>query len=73
MDFKTIYLVYNGYRRGYYVERTHKECLELTDIVGIIENVEDLENLVQKFDGNLDRINDYYTIPILIPNNIDEI
>ena len=71
MDFKEVYLVYNGYRSGYYVERTHKETIELTDLVGIIENVEDLENLILKLDGNLNRIKEYYTIPILVPNNKD--
>ena len=72
MEFKTVYLVYNGYCSGYYCGRTYKENIELTDIVGIIENVEDMEKLILQFDGNLNRIKEYFTIPILIPNNIDK-
>lgn len=71
MEFKTVYLVYNGYCSGYYSGRTYKEDIELTDIVGIIENVEDMEKLILQFDGNLNRINEYFTIPILVPNNKD--
>ena len=71
MYFKKMYLVYNGYCTGYYSGRTYKEDIELTDIVGIIENLDDKEKLILQFDGNLNRIDEYCAIPILIPNNKD--
>ena len=65
-------MVYKDREPNEYGGRWYKETIQLTDVVGIIENIDEKNDLIIQLDGNLNDIDDYSTKPILIPNNMDK-
>lgn len=67
-----MFLVYKDREPNEYGGRWNKETIQLTDVVGIIANIDEKNDLIIQLDGNLNYIDDYSTKPILIPNNMDK-